>query len=140
MNSAPRPAEHLVLGLNGPIVAISGRIAALLLARAGLERYHRDHRGEDRELDEALVALKVIAAMWRTAVADCGQDPPSPRQGGHSSAVSGWSTRQAAKRLGCSDRTVRWAIANGRLAAKRIGAGWVLDPEEVEHFRARRTA
>ncbi|MER5263075.1 helix-turn-helix domain-containing protein [Actinosynnema sp. NPDC002837] len=50
------------------------------------------------------------------------------------------TTVQAARRLGIAERSVRRAIQAGRLPATLLGSRWVLDPDDVEHFRARRTA
>ncbi|MCA1709456.1 MAG: hypothetical protein LC808_41710 [Actinobacteria bacterium] len=55
---APVPAEHLVHGLDAPVVLVSGRVAAWLLSRARLDQYHRTHRGDDAEVDQTLLALR----------------------------------------------------------------------------------
>ncbi len=137
--AAGRAPERYVHGLHGPCVVVPARITAVLVTRAGLADYHAQHRGEDPELDAVLVALKVTAAAWRSAVADHGNEQTKYPAG---AAVSTqWlSTAQAARRLGCSPRTVRWAIAAGRLSAEWVGGGWVLYPADVEHYRARRAA
>jgi hypothetical protein len=41
-------------------------------------------------------------------------------------------TRDAALRLGCSARWVRYLIAEGRLRAQRISGVWVIDEASVE--------
>jgi len=53
-----RRASELIVGTSGPKVIVSGRAAAGLLRYAGLNEYHLNHRGEDAEIDETLVALK----------------------------------------------------------------------------------
>jgi excisionase family DNA binding protein len=135
--SPTRPPEAYVHGLDGPCVLVPGRVAALLLARTDLRSYHAKHRGEDPEVDAVLVGLKVAAAAWGATVADRGngQAERCPWQPGSAPWLS---TRDAARRLCCSPRTVRWAIAQGRLPAVWFRGGWVLDPVEVEHYRARR--
>ena len=130
-----------MLGYNGPIVVVPGRIAAWLLSRAGLADYHRAHRGDDPEVDQVLVALKLAAHAWRerTTGTDHGtreantppQDAPSPR----------WLTTTAtAQLLGITSRAVVKAIAVCRLPAVWSAGRWWIDPEDVEHHRARRTA
>lgn len=121
----PRPAEHLVHGMNGPVVVVGGRVAAWLLSRAGLNEYHRGHRGDDPEVDQVLVALKLAAAAWleRNVGTDHGtraadrppQDSPSPR----------WlNTTTTARVLGITTRAVVKAISAGRLPAQRpLAAG-----------------
>lgn len=130
-----RPAEHLVHGLTGPVVVVSGRSAALLLAHGGLDRYHQTHRGADPELDAVLVALKLASAAWRAGVTDPGHQHPHRRYTAH---PHGLSTTDAATRLGCSPRTIRRACANGNLPAAVVGGSWVIDATELEHYRARR--
>lgn len=60
-----RRASELILGHHGPEVIVSARAAAFLLRYAALDQYHREHRGEDAEIDETLVALKTAALIWR---------------------------------------------------------------------------
>lgn len=136
-----RPPEAYVHGLDGPMVVVPARVAALLMRRAGLDDYHRAHRGEDPELDAVLVGLKTAAAAWRamhvpsdsgSAVVElAAQQRPSPRQ---------LSTAQAARALGISPRAVRQAIAENRLDAEVVGGRYVLTPDDVAHYRAKRAA
>jgi hypothetical protein len=58
-------------------------------------------------------------------------------------APSGWvSTKQAAKSLGVSPRTVRWHIEQGNLVAKTEGEGvrrsWLVSIDSLQAFRATR--
>lgn len=129
-----RPAEHLVHGLDGAVAVVPGRVAALLLGTVGLANYTR---GQDPELDAAVTALKIAAAAWRTTLADHGN---GQARRAPSAAASALSTADAARRLGCAPRTVRWAIASGRLEATTVGGRWVITAEAVEHYRAARAA
>ncbi len=43
---------------------------------------------------------------------------------------------QAAERLGLSAPQVRVHCAAGRLAARQFGRAWLIEPAEVERFRA----
>lgn len=45
------------------------------------------------------------------------------------------SAREAAGLLGVSDRTIRRAILEGRLAATKAGRSYVIAPDEIERFR-----
>jgi excisionase family DNA binding protein len=40
------------------------------------------------------------------------------------------SVQQAAKKLGCEPRTVRLAIAQGRLTAQKVGRDWIVMEDE----------
>lgn len=44
----------------------------------------------------------------------------------------------AAKRIGCSDRTVRRLIQKGRIHASRKGRPWTIDPSDLDLLRTRR--
>jgi len=50
------------------------------------------------------------------------------------------STSQAADLLGITPQAVRQAVHEGRLTAERVGSRWLLNREDVEHYRARRAA
>ena len=139
--SAVRPAEAFVHGVDAPCVVLPGRVAAVLLTRAGLADYHRAHRGNDPEVDQALVALKLAAAAWRSRTigsdhrtrpaADAIDPAPSPQ----------WlSTNAAAQRLGVTARAITKAINSGRLPARWWGGCWWLNPHDVEHYRSTRRA
>lgn len=142
MSRAPVPAEHLVHGLDGPVVLVSGRVAAWLLSRAQLAEYHTQHRGADAEVDQVLVALKLAALAWRernvggtdhgTRAADTPvRTAPSPT----------WLTTMAAARaLGIGARAIRKAIGARRLPATWAGGQWWIDPEDVAHYRTQRAA
>lgn len=45
---------------------------------------------------------------------------------------------EAAKDLGVAESTLRHQIANRKLAATKIGRGWFVTPEAVEHYRQNR--
>lgn len=130
--------ENLIVGRDGPAAVVPGRTAAFVLSYAGrLDDYHRARRGEDPEIDAALTALKHVALAWRST--HCGTaQPPSPLF--RSSSPRGLSTAEAARRVGISSRGVRRAIEEGRLPAVLVGHRWVIDPEELGHFQARRAA
>ena len=139
--SPPRPAEHLVHGLDAPVVIVSGRVAAWLLSRAGLDQYHRAQRGDDPEVDQVLVALKLAAIAWRER--NTGTDRGTQEAGTPPQATPSpqWlTTTHAARSLGIGTRAVRKAIHTGRLPAQWAGGCWWINPEDVEHYRARRAA
>ena len=124
------PSEKFVHGRDGPTVTVPARVAAILALQAGLNRFYRDHRGQDPELDAVLAALQLVGHEWRERL---GAAVPVALQ------AAELSTGQAAKRVGISERAIRQAIDSGRLTARLVGGRYVLDPTDVEHFRAIRT-
>lgn len=151
--TGPRPASTLVHGVDGPVVVISGRVAAYLGRYAGLDDYRAQHRGRDAEVDEALVALRVVAMAWRAravgtaaspdVVDDAGCADTTVRATGTQPAASsshGLTTTQAAARLGVGAEAIRKAIREERLPAQQLDGRWWIEPEALEHYRAARAA
>ncbi|MCC8909463.1 helix-turn-helix domain-containing protein [Curtobacterium sp. GD1] len=131
----PRRAKELVLGVHGPEAVVSGRAAAWLLRYAGLNEYHLDHRGEDAEIDQTLIALKVAAFAWRDTATGTPDAPKAELK-----TQSEWlSTKQAADALAMTDRAIRKAIRENRLQATTIGRAYRINREQLAHFKARRT-
>ncbi|MDI2127949.1 helix-turn-helix domain-containing protein [Yinghuangia seranimata] len=125
-----RPASAYVHG-NGAVVIVPGRIAALLDKLVDLTRLRIDVRGQDPELDNVLVALRVAALAWRASV------------GGHTERTTpdpmpAWiTTGQTADLLGVDPRHVRRLAAGGRLAGRQLPHGaWLIERESAEHYRA----
>lgn len=131
----PRPASY-VHGADGPVVVVPGRVAAWLERNARLREMHQHSRGADPEVDAVVVGLLLAARAWR-ASATGSADAVRPEVGAGSQELS---TREAADLLHVTDRAIRQAITDGRLQAQRIGSRWVLQRENVEHYRAGRTA
>jgi excisionase family DNA binding protein len=124
------PPERLV-------VIVAADICWALLSRAGLDRYRRDHRGENARVDATLVAMTECAIHWR-ALADRGQKhAPSADT---VPSFGRMTTGMAAARLGLSARTVRRAISAGHLPAERIGNTYLIARDDVDHYRAAREA
>ncbi len=130
-----RAAEQMTFGGGrGPVVIVSARVADYLNRHAGLGQYRVAHRGEDLEIDAALLAIAVVGGAWRGSVVGTGEkNPPEPAAG------SSWvSTAEAAARLGVTGRAVCKAIAEGRLKATKSGRIWRIHRADLEHLRARR--
>lgn len=127
---------------DGAVVVVPARVAAWLDQEAGLRSVRTRHRGEDAEVDAVLVALGVAAATWRTSVgsatgSDTGTAVDAPSEPARPSPVM--TTSQAADRLDIGTRAVVKAIHAGRLTATRPGRAWLIDRDDVEHYRARTT-
>jgi excisionase family DNA binding protein len=129
-----RQASELVIGVHGPEVIVSARSAAFLLRYADLDRYHLQHRGEDAEIDQTLVALKTAALIWRNTVTGT-MNAPLPEL---SAQYEWFSTDQAAAALAMTDRAIRKAIRENRLKATLVGRAYRINREQLAHFKARR--
>lgn len=130
-----RGPEHFVHG-GGQVVVVPARVAAWLLRHGGVDRLRSQVRGADAEVDAVLVALTVAGQFWR-ASATGSQVDPEPEAAPRSQWLS---TTEASDRLGITDRAVRLAISEDRLAAEQIDGRWRLRREDVEHYAAARAS
>ena len=74
-----RPAEQLVHP--GPIAVIDGQVCAILNRLLGLDKLRTEVRGQNPQLDQALLAIK-LAAVASTESSAAGTDvapQPEPR-------------------------------------------------------------
>lgn len=135
MAQIPRPPESYIHGVAAPIVILPARVAAWLERHAGLNDLRIRNRGIDPEVDSVLQALHRASLHWRTTVAGSNQarEPEVATQ-------SNYSTTEAAERLGITDRAVRLAIAEQRLAATDDNGRWRITPEDIAHFKAAKAA
>ena len=131
-----RPPSSFFLGDRA---VISGRAAAWLTSRAGLAELRASVRGDDPEIDAALLSLAVAAAHWRSSL---GGTIPAPREELPARSSGGLlSTREVAARSAISIRGVRAAIESGRLPAELDDSGrWAISVEDSEHWQAARAA
>ncbi|MDH6460886.1 excisionase family DNA binding protein [Micromonospora sp. A200] len=135
-----RPPAAYVHGLDGPTVVVPARVAAWLERTGNLWELRTRHRGADPEVDSVLVALATAAAIWRQQAGISSDHGTDQRKQPETETGSPLTTTQAAHRLGITDRGVRAAIAAQRLNAQRVGDQWLIDREDLEHFRAGRAA
>lgn len=137
MSASWRPPETYVHGIEGPVVVVPGRVAAWLERNADLRRLRTEVRGGDAEVDAVLVALATCALAWRTSAVG-RERAPEPEV--VASSGQRLSTSQAAALLSRSDRAVRMACSAGRLPAEQVGGRWLIDREDLEHYKAARAA
>ncbi|WP_461164945.1 helix-turn-helix domain-containing protein [Arthrobacter sp. R4-81] len=136
MANIPRPPESYIHGVAAPIVIVPARVATWLERYAGLNDLRVRARGNDPEVDSVLQALHRAALHWRTTVTGTNQ-APAPEE----PAQSKWmGTTEAAAALGITDRAVRLAITQKRLAATTLNGRYRLLPEDIEHFKAAKAA
>lgn len=132
-----RPPEHYFHGWEAGCVVVPARVAAYLESKAGLSSFRVSNRGADAEVDSVLIALHLAAMNWRgsaTGTRDAAPAEP-PADSPHR-----LTTSQAAALLQVGERAIRKAIANESLPAENINGRWVITREDIEHYRARRTA
>lgn len=137
-----RPPEHAVYGLNGPgVVVLSGRVAALLDG-AVLDKFRRDHRGRDTELDSALTSVHIAAMAWRSwnESSDRGTtlaEPAEPAEQLDTCRTDEVGVADAAELLCISTRGVRKAIAEQRLPARKTNGTWTIKRYDLMTFKSR---
>lgn len=105
-----------------------------MLRYAGLEAYHLEHRGEDADIDQALIAMKVAALSWRDTATGT-KNAPKPEL---PPELQWLSTKQAADALAMTDRAIRKAIREKRLQATVVGRAYRINLEQLAHFKARK--
>lgn len=130
----PITPEVYVHGVQGAVAVVPARIAAWMDARLNLSQLRQEVRGHDPEVDAVLLALRLVAMTWPASAhgSEARQlpevDPPCAWVG----------TRQAADRLGITERAVRQAIETRRLPAEQVDGRWRITRDDVEHRRAAR--
>ena len=116
------------------------RIAALLVVHADLRPLRVEFR-DDPEVTAALAALTEAGNRWRTSAtsANTGSRLDAYREcPGESESMT---TTEAAKRCGISDRAIRLALDEGRLAGEKNAAGrWRITQEQLTVFDRNRAA
>lgn len=118
-----------------PCVIVPARVAAYLERYAELDRYRRERRGEDAEVDQVLLALHEVALAWRGSATGTRDAAPTE----HPAESHQWlNCQQAATVLGIGDRAVRKAIERNLLPAKSIDGRWRISREDLAHYRATR--
>lgn len=119
-----------------PVPRSAARQLERVLA-AGLLAVSRADGGRPAPAAAALLQAVHAAAHGRRSSVP-GTPTPAPATVDHGSGnVLGM--REAAARLGCSAEYVRRLARTGRLQARRVGAVWVVDPEDLDAYRYGRT-
>jgi excisionase family DNA binding protein len=131
----PRAVQECVHGLSGPVGLVGGPEASALLRFRGLEDYQRRHRGANPALDRATAVLRLVSAAYRASLgSECGTSRAKTAEPVKQSGEQ-LTTQQVGARLGITDRAVRKAIKEGRLAAESIGGRWLIKTEDVSTYR-----
>ncbi|MGB7236891.1 MAG: helix-turn-helix domain-containing protein [Rhodococcus sp. (in: high G+C Gram-positive bacteria)] len=96
------------------------------------------NRSGDPEVDAVLIALR-LAALQCSSTAN---GPNTVAQQSDSTDLSQWlSSSEAAVEAGVGERSIRKAIATGRLDAHDINGRWLINRDDAKNYRSRnRTA
>lgn len=133
-----RPTGAYVHGASGPVAVVTGRIAALLLARADIATLRLEARTEDPEVTAVLGALTYAANAYRTRTSATsalgGSEVDS--QAEVAPRLQVMTTTEAAALLGITDRAIRLACAHGRLPAEQAGGRWQINRADVDNYRS----
>ena len=135
-----RPAEHLVHGLNGPVVVIDGAVCAIFNRLLGLDKLRSVWRGQNPRLDQALLAIR-LAGIAHTESSAAGTDvapQPEPRPRSSQQLNDTVSTTTAAALLGLTGRAIRKAIAENRLKATLLDNRYRIHRDDLADYRATR--
>jgi excisionase family DNA binding protein len=119
-----RTAEQMVHGLDGPCAVLPGRACAALNRLLELDKVRIQIRGQDAQLDQALMAIKLAATAFAgsgTGTFVAPQPEPMARSGQQLKDTVGTTT--AATILGMTDRAIRKAINEKRLPATKDDSG-----------------
>jgi excisionase family DNA binding protein len=143
-------ARALFVGLEGPEVRVTARVAVQLVAPLGewLRRRHAAGEPLDPDLLATVAAFEMASAVHTAsgngspstpeiggAASECGNLPHDEAEMVHDRRMS---TAAAARRLGCSPRRARQLAAAGALPAHRLGGCWLFDPVDVDRYAAER--
>jgi excisionase family DNA binding protein len=131
-----RPAEHLVH--KGPVAVLDGRVCAMLNKLLGLDKIRSQVRGQNPQLDQALLAIQLAALATETS--GSGSSPaPQPEVAPRSKQqLNTVSTTTAASSLGITDRAIRQAITEKRLTATKVDGRYRITPDDLATYAATR--
>jgi excisionase family DNA binding protein len=126
-----------LIGTSGPAVVLDARTCAWLEKYAGLTSLRVRVRGTDPAISKQLEDIRTAAMAWRGSATGTTDDiEPEP-----ATDSDRWlSTGQAADLAGVTSRAIRRAIAEARLPANEVGGRYRISRDDLEHYKAARTA
>jgi len=124
-----------------PAVVVPARVATLLTRLLELDRRRVAWRGQDREVDEVLLAWHEVVLAYRTTVVTrtcdkTASDDDKPSQVGASSATRG--SAAVARLAGVTTAAVTLAARKGQLDGERIDGQWRFTTDAVAAWLASR--
>ncbi|MDT5012794.1 MAG: hypothetical protein QOH57_4411 [Mycobacterium sp.] len=142
MSRAIVPAEHLVVGLDGAGVLVSGSVCALLHRLLDLDRVRTQVRGQNPQLDQTLLAMRLaaIAATESSSTGTISAPQPEPVPSSKYQPGETVGTTTAAMILNMTDRAVRKAIAENRLRATQVDGRYRINRGDILAYQANRAS
>jgi excisionase family DNA binding protein len=133
-----RPAEQLVH--QGAVAVIDGRVCHLLNKLVGLDKLRAQVRGQDAQLDQALLAIRLAGVAYdETASAGTVSAPPEEYVSRSNRQLNDTlSTTEAAALLRISRRAVSKECKQKRLAATLVGRNYRITRDDLAAYAARR--
>ena len=140
MKRTVRPAEHLVHGLDGPVVVIDGGVCAILDRLLSLDKVGRQVRGQNEQLDHALVAIRLVGIAYTESFATETSLATEPKPATRSTQQlnNTVNTTTAATILGMTGAAVRKAIRENRLPATHLDGRYRITRDDLATYRATR--
>ena len=141
------PPHWPLLGADGPVAVVSGRVAYRLgrLLMTELRRARDQGEALDPELVATIYAIEAAGLAYVDRVtgtevppADAEESLAAPLHATPSSRHDTLTVSEVATRLGCSERNVRALATRGALAGRRDGRSWLFDHVDVEEYAASR--
>ena len=124
--SALDPSRFIVPG--GHAVMLTPTVVAFLCRHTNAEIVAQQIQGRNPEIDAAMVAMRRVERAFGRPQPDQKRADPADRE-----AQSGTcSTRQAAARLGVTERAVRRWCTTGQLPATQIDGRWRIPTHQLK--------
>jgi len=144
MEVRPLRADDVLLGLEGPCVVVSPRVAYRLAPILASQLRAAVQRGEhlDEELVVTVGALEVSANRYAASRVAAGASSvigtPGIPMATTTATIGQMSTTEVASRLGCGQRNVVALARRGTLAGRQVAGRWLFDTDDVDDFEATR--
>ena len=129
-----RPAGAYLLGLDGPGMWLPGWGADWLERQTNVGERRIAQRGVDPIVDDVLIAVRESAMRWRAASdlnADFGSYEAPTAEVVRRSVGELLGSKAAGDLVGKSDRAVRLACAEGRLAHQIVDGRYVISRDDI---------
>ena len=114
-------------------------MCAILNRLLGLDKLRTELRGQNPRLDQALLAIR-LAGIAHTETSSTGNGvapQPEPKPPSSQQLNDTVSTTTAATLLGISDRGVRDACTEKRLAATKVEGRWRITRQALSEYQSR---
>ena len=133
-----RPAEHLVH--QGAVAVIDGRICHMLNKLVGLDKLRAQVRGQDAQLDQTLLAIRLAGTAYdETASAGTISAPrEEPVSQSTPQLNDTLSTTEAATLLHLTRRAVSNECKQKRLPATLVGGRYRITHDDLAAYAAQR--